>query len=82
MDDTRIALRRQIAAALGYTLREDVCALAAIKPATEEAWRKRGKAPAAYVRLGNEILYETAGLATSLKAGLRDPSDRGDPGVL
>ena len=69
--ETDLQRRRELAASLGYTLREDVCTLFNVKDSTEEAWRKRGKAPAPYVVAGNAILYETAGLAESLKADVR-----------
>lgn len=61
--------RRDLAAKVGCIVREDLCALAGITEGTEEAWRKRGKAPP-HIVLGRSILYPTQGLAEFLD-GLR-----------
>ena len=64
--------RREIAASMGYTLREDVCTLFDVTPGTEMAWRKRGCPPGPYVVMGNTIMYVTAGLVDGLNANLRE----------
>jgi len=56
--------------------REDFCILANIEDATEEAWRKRGKAPP-YVVIGRSILYPTKGVAEHLLTIVR--SQRSNP---
>lgn len=39
----------------------DLCALAAVKPSTADAWAKRGEGPP-YVMFGNRRLYPRAGV--------------------
>lgn len=80
-EDPNIERRREIAAKLGYTLREDLCVLAGITDSTEESWRKRGTAPA-YTILGNSVLYVTDGLADRLKSTLRGRADGGAKALL
>ena len=62
--------RRELAAQVGCITREDYCALARITNGTEEAHRKRGKAPP-YVVLGCSILYPTASLAEHMQTIVR-----------
>lgn len=66
--------RRNLAAALGYTLAEDVCALLDITPGTEASYRKRGRPVADYVVAGNAVLYRTESLAARLAERVRTGS--------
>lgn len=56
--------------ALGYMLADDVCALAAVKYTTLEAWAKRGEGPA-YVMLGNRRLYPVEGMRDFLRGRVK-----------
>jgi predicted site-specific integrase-resolvase len=69
MDTTpdRIGL---LAQSLDFFTEADFIALAGIKAATAEAWRKRGKGPA-HVRLGNRVLYPRAAVAEFLKSNVK-----------
>lgn len=70
--------RSSLAARVGCITREEFCLLANIEDSTEEAWRKRGKAPP-YVVLGRSILYPTKGLAehmqTMMRGGATSPAN-------
>lgn len=68
--DPDLQRRRELAAKVGCITREDYCTLADITDGTEEAHRKRGKAPP-YVVLGCSILYPTASLAEHLQTLVR-----------
>lgn len=61
---------RAQADALGYMLADDVCALAAVKPTTPEAWAKRGEGPP-YVMLGNRRLYPVDGMREFLRGRVK-----------
>ena len=62
---------RELAQSLDCLAEEDLCALARIKPATAEAWRKRSKGPA-YVLIGNRFLYPKKSLADFLSTLVRE----------
>ena len=61
---------RAQADALGYMLADDVCALAAVKHTTPEAWAKRGEGPP-YVMLGNRRLYPVDGMREFLRGRVK-----------
>lgn len=65
---------RQLAQAVDCITEGDLCALAAISPATAETWRKRGKAPP-YLILGNRALYLRKGLQEFIERQAKQPRE-------
>jgi len=59
-----------LADSLDYMLQSDLCALAAVKNATVDAWAKRGEGPP-YVMLGNRRLYPRDGVRRFLADRVR-----------
>lgn len=62
-------LRAQ-AAALGFMLPDDLCALGGLKHSTPDAWAKRGEGPP-YVMFGNRRLYPIDGVREFLRGRVK-----------
>lgn len=78
---TGIERIRELAESLDCFIEEDFQALAAVKPGTAEAWRKRGTGPA-YIRLGNRVLYEREAVRQFLQTLVRSRTSNVIGGLL
>lgn len=66
---------RELAMRLGCITEDDFIALADVKQATAEAWRKRGVGPA-YTRLGNRVLYPLTAVQEFIDSKIKEPWDK------
>ena len=81
--DERAELQRvrEIAAAIGCVVDEDLQLFGRLTTSTIETWRKRGEGPPV-CRFGNRYFYPLDGLAEFIKSRVRVPSSPNPKGLL
>lgn len=78
---TDLQRARALAESVDHVIEQDAAALAGVKPATLEAWRKRGKGPA-WVRWGNRVMYPREAIREFLQGQVKNHGATGAKGLL